>query len=229
MSTLAKVSFQRCACSSVLLSHGGSRNPEAPITSRTFLSDSGTASNCFHREHQFTFPRREKIEANHLIPPSAVHKAILIHDNLQPEIGHRRHPLSLRKRAQELQENLAQQRRSSQSRLSHPLRIPSEHLRLEQLLQHREEDLFENDREIDVVVAEDFRSKQRSLQTSDRDLSKFTRRIEAELSVGGEKRNPRGFPSCSINPSVLPLLVVRHDSPRDVEKDEDAMRSGIAA
>lgn len=201
------------------------------MTSNTFFSDSGTASNCVPGIASVSRSNSKVESTHHLIPPSAMHESILIHDNPQPQIRHLLHPLPLRKRAQELQKDLAQQRRRSQSRLSHPLRIAAEHLRLEQFLEHREEDLFEDDGEVDVVVAEDFGGEERSLQTADGDLSEFAGWIEAELGVGGEKRNPSGFPGCRRIYQCLFSLhdTVSRDSPKNVESEEEAIRSGIAA
>lgn len=131
---------------------------------------------------------------HHLIPPSRVHEAVLVTQDLQPQLRHRVHPLTLRQLREVLQEDLAQQRRRAKPRLAHAVRIAPEDLRLEKLLEEGEEDPLKDDRQIDVGVLEDLGREEGSLEAADGILTELAGRVEAELGVGGEEGDPSGFP-----------------------------------
>jgi hypothetical protein len=150
----------------------------------------------FVRESQRKNRGKDEEETHHLVPPSAVHEPVLVPQDLQPKFRHRMHPLSLAQLAEVLQEDLAQQRRRSQPRLSHPIRIAAEDLRLQQFFEEGEEDALEDDRQVDVGVGEDFGGEEGTLKGADGVLTEFSGRVEAELGVGGEEGDPAGFPGC---------------------------------
>lgn len=123
-----------------------------------------------------------------------MHEPILVPQDLEPQLRHRLHPLPLRQLREVLQEDLAQERRRAQARLAHTLGVPSEHLGLEEFLEHREEDALKDDGEVHVVVLEDLGREEGALEARDGDLAELARGVEAELGVGGEEGYPGRFP-----------------------------------
>lgn len=192
----SNVASQSVACSSDRSSKGGRRKPAAFMTRRTFLSDSGTASYCDRTSQRSKNDGGGRAGTNHLIPSTAVHEPILVPEDLEPKVRHRLHALSLRELREVLKEDLAEQRRRSKARLAHALRIPTEDLRLEKLLEHREEDALKDDGEVDVLVREDLGGEEGALEAADGDLAELAGGVEAELGVGGEEWDPRRVPRC---------------------------------
>lgn len=125
-----------------------------------------------------------------------MHQTVLVTEDLEPERGHGVHALALRELGEILQKDLAEQCARAQTSFAHAVGIPAEHLRLEQLLQEREEDAFKDDRQVDVGILEDFGSEKSALQAGDGVLSEFARGVQAELGISRKKGDPGRLPGC---------------------------------
>ena len=125
------------------------------MTSRTFLSDSGTASYYIKTISVRSPATWRRTQPHHLISTPTVHETIQIAEDFHPQFCHTLHALPLRQLHEIVQEDLTEQSRCAQTSFAHALWIAAENLRLEQLVEHRKDEPLEYHRQVDFGIRKD--------------------------------------------------------------------------
>lgn len=152
---------------------GGTSSPVAFITSRTFFRDSGTASYC-NRESEYHTSEEGILETHQLVTTIDVHQPVEQIQHLDPQnpnVGR------LTLACFELHERLAEERGCSKASLGQAEGVAHERLRLQQLIQQREQDAVEDvfDLAVAVLVYWEMRAKEDALQVDQCGVSEFAR------------------------------------------------------